>query len=232
MRGVTLLELLVGITIFSVIVFLTYHTLERQRNLLNGMESRARPENESNYRLLVIKHFLEHSSERFRTDPFLESAGFFFPDLSFGSEPDPAKFSAAVAIGQPMRFVRSGSSVLVALGSPVEKSKAYLLAGADSDGNFAWSYDRCAKVSNSPTGLILQLQPLQTSPSALEKGTLMEAEIHGFVYQNNILYWISPGGAMQPYFSNLDAFEYTWNKPILAVRWQKGEARTEFLCEP
>jgi prepilin-type N-terminal cleavage/methylation domain-containing protein len=231
MRGMTLLELLVAISLFSVIVFVSYHAFEEQRVVLKGMESRARPETESNFRMLVIKHFLERSSGKFRIDPFLEKADFFFPDLSFGSQPESGKFSAAVVTGTPIRFIRSGSNVMVATGSPVEKKKTYLLAGRDSAGSFGWRYDECEQISTTASGIVVTLKSLETKAPTLENGTLIEIEIHGFAYQNSTLYWISPGGAMQPYFNDLDRFEYTWNKPTLTVTWQKGELQTEFRCE-
>jgi hypothetical protein len=231
MRGTTLLEFLVAISLFSVILFLSYHAFEEQRKTLSFVESRARPETESNFRILVLKHVLERSSERLKTDPFLEKAELFFPDLSFGSLPDPKSFSAAIVVGQPIRFIRSGAEIMVASGSAVEKKKTYLLAGSDAKGAFGWRYDLCEQTSNQPAGIILKLKSLQPSPPVLENGTLIEMEVHGFSYQNNTLYWISPGGAVQPYFAGLDRFEYTWNKPTLIVAWQKGELQTEFRCE-
>ena len=231
MRGATLLELLVAISLFSIIVFLSYQSFEQQRTTLKSVESRARPETESNFRMLVIKHFLERSSARFKVDPYLENTDVFFPDLSFGIQPDPHKFSAAIAIGQPIRFVRSGSEFLVAAGSPVEKKKTYLLAGCDSTGTFGWRYDTCEQVSTTASGVLMRLKSLQKAPALLEQGTLIETEVNGFVFQNNTLYWVSPGGAMQPYFADLDRFEYIWNKPTLIVTWQKGELQTEFRCE-
>ena len=199
--------------------------------MLSGVESRARPETESNFRMLVIKHFLERNSQRFKTDPFLGNAEVFFPDLRFGTQPDAKSFSAAILIGSPVHFIRAGANVMVPAGSPVQKKKTYLLAGSDAQGIFGWRYDECEQVSNQPAGLILQLKSPQPSPPVLNSGALIEVEVHGFLYQNNTLYWVSPGGAMQPYFNNIDRFEYTWNKPTLVVRWQKGALQTEFRCE-
>jgi len=225
-----LLEFLVSISLFSLIVFLSYHAFEEQKTMVNQMESRTRPEEESNYRMLVIKHFLEHTSQRLAVDPFLECADVFFPDLSFGSAPNKNAFSVAHISGEPVRFVRFGSDFLVPAGSPVEKKKTYLMAGCDITGNFAWNYYVCEQVSNGLNGLIVKLKPLQSAPPVMEKGTLIEAEIHGFLYQNQTLYWISPGGSLQPYFAQLDAFEYTWSTPTLTISWQKGAIKAEFRC--
>src|SRR6185295_10121487 len=115
MKGVTLLEFLVAISLFSLILFLSYHSFEEQRSVVNQIESRTRPEEESNYRMLLIKHFVEKSSSRLKVDPFLEGAQIFFPDLSFGSAPQKNAFSIAHVVGEPFPFVHSGNSWQVPL---------------------------------------------------------------------------------------------------------------------
>jgi prepilin-type N-terminal cleavage/methylation domain-containing protein len=229
MKGVTLLEFLVAISLFSLILFLSYHSFEEQRSVVNQIESRTRPEEESNYRMLLIKHFIEKSSGRLKADPFLEGAQIFFPDLSFGSEPQKNAFSIAHIVGEPFPFIHSGNSWHVPLTSGVEKKKTYLLAGSDSSGNFGWIYCTADQVSSATDHLTVTFTTLMQG-AIPEKGTLIEAEIHGVLLQNHTLFWMSPGGSQQPYFDGLDNFEYTWNNPMLTIAWQKGAIKAEFRC--
>jgi prepilin-type N-terminal cleavage/methylation domain-containing protein len=229
MRGVTLLEFLVAISLFSLILFLSYHSFEEQRFVVNQMESRTRPEEESNYRMLLIKHFVEKSSQRLKVDPFLEGAQIFFRDLSFGAEPQKNAFSIAHIVGNPFPFVHSASSWKVPLTSGVERKKTYLLAGSDNSGNFGWTYCIADSVSSGADSLIVNFTPLLQGP-ILEKGTFIEVEIHGVLFQNHTLFWISPGGSQQPYFDGLDNFEYEWNNPMLTIAWEKGVIKAEFRC--
>jgi prepilin-type N-terminal cleavage/methylation domain-containing protein len=229
MKGVTLLEFLVAISLFSLILFLSYHSFEEQRFVVNQIESRTRPEEESNYRMLLIKHFVEKSSSRLKVDPFLEGSQIFFPDLSFGSVTQKNAFSIAHIVGDPFPFIHFGNSWKVPLTSEVERSKTYLLAGSDSSGNFGWVYCTADQVYSGTDYLTVTFTPLMQKPLP-EEGTLIEVEIYGVLFQNHTLFWISPGGSQQPYFDGLDSFEYTWNNPMVTIAWQKGAIKAEFRC--
>lgn len=229
MRGMTLLEFMAGVLLFLLLMLLSYHAFDAQIRLLRNIRSRTEPEQESNYRLLLIKHFLERSSQRLRGDPFLEGAKIFFPDLSFGKSPQKNAFSVAHVTGVPFPFIRSGFHYKLEAAARVQSEKTYLVAGSDAGGNFAWNYARAEQVVASAQSILARLEPY-TSNSEVQTGSLVEVEIHGFCFQNQTLYRVSPGGALQPYLPDLDSFEYIWNEPLLTVRWKNGTIDTEFRC--
>ena len=230
MRGVTLLEFLAGILLFTLLLFFSYHAFDAQRYLLKDVTAYTQPEEESNYRMLLVKHFLERSTRKLKIDPLLEGATIFFPDLSFGeSPPQTNAFSVAHVTGLPISFVREGPNHKVASMAAVTKDRIYLMTGSDSNGNFLWSYAIAESVWQTAEGFTVQFKRL-TSGAELEKGTLIEVDVHGFLFQNQTLYWISPGGAMQPFLSTIDSFEYTWNNPALTIGWKNGLVKMEFRC--
>jgi hypothetical protein len=230
MRGVTLLEFLAGVSLFMLLLFFSYHAFDAQKYLLNDISARTQPEEESNYRMLLVKHFLERSTQKLKVDPLLEGATIFFPDLSFGeSPPQTNAFSVAHVTGLPIFFVRESDNHKVAPTAAIAKQKTYLMTGSDSNGNFLWSYAIAEAVWQTAEGFTVKFKRL-TAGAELEKGTLIEVELHGFLFQNQTLYWISPGGAMQPYLSTIDSFEYNWNKPALTIAWKNGIVQTEFRC--
>jgi hypothetical protein len=229
MRGVTLLEFLAGLALFLVLLFFSYHAFDMQTRLIKNISARTEPEQESNYRLLLIKHFLERSSLRLRGDPFLERAPIFFQDLSFGKSAQSNSFSIARVIGLVLPFVRSGFHYKLQPGAALNQDKTYLVAGSDSGGDFSWNYTRLDQVLPSAQQTLVRMEPFTMNPE-VQRGNLIEVEIHGFVFQNQTLYWISPGGAYQPYFSPLDSFEYDWHEPNLSVRWKTGLIQMEFRC--
>jgi hypothetical protein len=230
MRGVTLLEFLAGVSLFLLLLLFSYHAFDAQNFLLNNVSARTQPEEESNYRMLLVKHFLERSTQKLKVDPFLEGATIFFPDLSFGEGP-PQKnaFSVAHITGLPISFVREGANHKVPASAVIAKQKNYLVTGCDSNGNFAWTYASAEAVWQTAEGFTVTFKKL-TSGAEIEKGTLIEVELHGFLFQNQTLYWISPGGAMQPYLSTIDSFEYNWNNPALTIGWKNGIVQMEFRC--
>ena len=230
MRGLTLMEFMASVSLFLVLLFFGYHAFDSQRRLLNNVNEQIVPEKESNYRLLLIKHFLERSSLRLRVDPLLEGAPIFFPDLKFGTNPQKNAFSIAHVTGIPYSFLRSGAHYRVASGAVLEEDKTFLMAGSDIDGNFSTNYVQADQVWTTTEGLNVRFDSLTTNPEIV-KGKLIEVEIHGFLYQNQTLYRISPGGALQPYLSSLDAFQYTIQNQFLTVRWQSGAIQMEFRCE-
>jgi hypothetical protein len=229
MRGATLLEFVAGISLFLVLLTLSYHAFDAQRRLLNRMEERVTPEEESNYRMLLVKHFLDKCSHKLKVDPFLETVPAFFPDLVFGQSPQKSAFSVIHVTGIPIRFERSGASARVPVNSGVQAGKTYMLAGSTDAGEFGWSCELAEKTWSTTTGEMLTLKNLSGTPSP-QKGTLIEVEVHGFSFQNQTLYWISPGGALQPYLRSLDSFAYEWLPPTLTVQWTKGPVKMEFRC--
>lgn len=229
MRGVTLLEFLVGVSLFLLLLFFSYHAFDSQKHLLKNISAQTQPEDESNYRMLLIKHFLERSTRKLRVDPFLEGATIFFPDLSFGQSTQVNAFSVAHVTGLPAPFVRAGGNHAVPASAAIAKQKTYLMTGSDSTGNFAWSYGIAEAIWQTADGFTVKFKKL-TAGTEPEKGTLIEVELHGFLFQNQTLYWVSPGGATQPYLSTLDSFSYTWNNPSLMIGWKRGPVQMEFQC--
>jgi hypothetical protein len=227
MKGVTLLEFLVSTSLFVLLLIFSYHTFDSQRRLLNQMESQTKPEEESNYRMLLVKHFLEKCSSKLKVDPFLEAAPVFFPDLSFGQNPQKNSFSVAYITGVPIRFQRAGGNYQVR--ANVAAKKVYLLAGSDGAGNYCWNYSLVEQIWVTSEGLTVQLKNLSSTPE-VERGTLIEVEVHGFLFQNRTLYWISPGGAAQPFIASIDSFEYSWSNPALTMLWKKSAIQMEFRC--
>lgn len=225
-----MLEFLAGVSLFLLLLFFSYHAFDAQKSILKNISAQTQPEEESNYRMLLIKHFLERSTQKLKVDPFLEGATVFFPDLSFGeSPPQNNAFSVAHITGTPVPFLRTGANHQVPAGAAIAKQKTYLMTGSDSTGNFVWRYAVAEAISQTAGGFTVKFKKLTTG-AELEKGTLIEVELHGFLFQNQTLYWISPGGAMQPYLSTIDSFEYTWNNPSLMIGWKRGAVQMEFRC--
>jgi hypothetical protein len=178
---------------------------------------------------LLIKHFLERSSRKLSIDPAFESVPIFFPDLSFGTSNQPQAFSIVHVSGQPIPFLRTGTNYKFPLGSGIEAQKTYLLAGADGGGNFTWMYARAQKIWTINDELSATFERF-TSNADPEEGKLIAAEVHGFLWKDQTLYWVSPAGALQPYLSGLQSFEYSQQNGLLSVRWKVGQAEMEFRC--
>jgi hypothetical protein len=230
MRGVTLLEFLAGASLFFLLLFFSYHAFDSQKHLLKDITIRTEPEEESNYRMLLIKHFLERSSRKLKVHPFLEGATIFFPDLSFGESPSQENaFSIAHVTGQPVCFIRDDPNHKLPAGTVITKGKTYLMTGSDNNGNYAWSYATAEDIWQTDEGFTVKFNKLTTG-AEIDKGTLIEVELHGLLYQNETLYWISPGGALQPYLSGIDSFEYNWSNPDLTIAWKYGIIQMEFRC--
>jgi hypothetical protein len=229
MRGVTLIEFITAISLFFVLLFFSYHAFDSQRRLLKQITVRTQPEEESNYRLLLIKHFLDRSSQRLKVDPFLEGAPIFFPDLSFGKTVLKNAFSVAHATGLPISFQRSGNEYKVPPNALLQTQKTYLMTGCDAGGNFGWNYASTEEIRTTTEGFTVRFKPYTSGPE-LEQGKLIEIEIHGFLFQNQTLYWVSPGGSLQPYLSSLDSFDYIWSDGSLTVHWKTGLIEMEFRC--
>ena len=229
MRGVSLIELLAGMSLFLLLLFFSYHALDLQQRVLKRMVIRSQPEQESNYRLLLMKHFVERSSRKLRIDPVFEDVPVFFTDLSFGKTSLPNAFSVAHVTGVPVPFVRFATYYKMPAGSAIEEKNTYLLAGADSAGNFTWTYARAEKVWVIPEGIAATFQPL-TANADPQTGKLIAVEIHGFLFKEQTLYWVSPAGTLQPYLSSLESFEYSCARNLLRFRWKAGETEMEARC--
>lgn len=225
-----MIEFLAAMSLFLVLLFFSYHAFDSQQQLLKKIIVRTEPEQESNYRLLLLKHFLERSSHRLKLDPLFEEVPVFFPDLSFGRTSEPNCFSIAHVTGSTVPFVRTGVNYKMASGAAVEEKKTYLMAGSDSAGQFGWNYAEAEKIWTIPDAMMAKFVP-HTSGPELEKGKLIETEMHGFLYTDRTLYWISPSGTRQPYFSGLHSFEYIQDGPLLRLQWEIGQVKTEFQCE-
>src|SRR5687767_3558669 len=119
MRGVTLIELLAGMSLFLILLYFSFHAFDSQQKLLQTIAVRSQPEQESNFRLLLVKHFLERSSRQLKVDPLFEGIPIFFSDLAFGKTVEPHAFSVVHISGDPIPFARTGIHHKMPLGAGV-----------------------------------------------------------------------------------------------------------------
>lgn len=230
-KGFSLLEFLVATSFFLIVVFTAYKTVATERDLFLGMAARTRPEEESNYRLLVIKAFFQNVSAALKKDVLLAEAPFFFPDLQFGQVPNPQEFSIARPLSDPVPFVREISLYRIPSGIPLPVGTLLLLAGVNSGNGFDWNYARVVRIQTGATDQKLQLQFLLPR-SQLDSGKLVPVDLHGFSLRNQTLYWISPAGQPAPFFGKLDDFSYEWNNTQLKMAWRKGLIASTFTVTP
>lgn len=230
-KGFSLLEFLIATSFFLIIVFTAYKTVATERDLFLGMAARTRPEEESNYRLLVIKAFFQNASAAFKKDALLAEAPFFFPDLQFGQVPNPAEFSIARPVSDPVPFVREISLYRIPFGIPLPVGSLLLLAGVNAGNAFDWNYARIISIQTGASDQKLQLH-LLLARSQLDSGRLVPVDLHGFSLRNQTLYWISPAGQPAPYFGKLDDFSYVWNSTQLKMAWRKGLVASTFTVTP
>lgn len=230
-KGFSLLEFLVATSFFLIVVFTAYKTVATERDLFLGMAARTRPEEESNYRLLVIKAFFQNVSAVLKKDALLAEAPFFFPDLQFGQVPNPQEFSIARPLSDPVPFVREINLYRIPSGIPLPVGTLLLLAGVNSGNGFDWNYARVVRIQTGATDQKLQLQFLLPR-SQLDSGKLVPVDLHGFSLRNQTLYWISPAGQPAPFFGKLDDFSYEWNNTQLKMAWRKGLIASTFTVTP
>jgi hypothetical protein len=230
-KGFSLLEFLIATSFFLTMIFTAYKTLATERDLFVEMTARTRPEEESNYRLLVIKAFFQNASASFKRDALLAEAPFFFPDLQFGQLPNPVEFSIARPISDPVPFARDLNLYRVPATLLFTPGTLLLLAGVNPANAFDWNYARVVSSQIIGTEQKLQLQFL-LARSQLDSGKLVAVDVHGFSLRNRTLYWISPAGQPAPYFGKLDDFNYQWNNTQLKMSWRKGMITSTFVVTP
>lgn len=230
-RGFSLIEFAVATSFFLVLILTGYGAVSTENDLLAAMIARTRPEEESNYRLLVIGAFFQNASAQFKKNFLLQETPFFFPDLQFGQKPVVNEFSIARPLSDPIPFERDLNAYRIPLGIAIQPGNLVVLSGVNGSSNFDWNYARILKVTPDVSSQILNLQFL-LARTQLDSGVLAETEIHGFSFRNQYLYWISPKGQPSPYFGKLDAFSYQWSPPQLKIFWQKGLITSDFTIWP
>jgi hypothetical protein len=231
MKGFSLLEFLIAVSFFFLILLSGYNALDSQSHLFKEMLARTRTEEESNYRLLVLQTILQRSSEKFKADPMLGRAVYFFEDLNFGTEPKSDAFSFAIPIGAPIRFQWDGSLINVSASSNISGKKMVLLAGLGSTEEFEWNYARVLQITKTAELQQLKLQFL-LKKNPIQLGSLTEVDINGIVFRNGELFWVSPSGQYEPFFEPVEEFHYEWNSPRLKIFWRTGRNEASLTLTP
>lgn len=231
MKGFSLLELLIAVSFFLVILLAGYKTFDSQKCLFDETLIRTRPEEESNYRLLVLKDLILLSSGKLKRDPMLEAAPFFFQDLRLGEQQRTDSFSFAYPVGNALPFQREGKLFRIPASPVVQTQRHFLLAGLDCNGSYNWNYGITRKITPHSMEQRVQLKFLLDKP-LLDFGTMIECAINGFLFEDNMLYWVSPSGRTLPFFGPLEDFRYEWNGLQLKVCWQKEPVNAEFSVQP
>jgi hypothetical protein len=231
MRGSTLVEFLCAITFFLTLVLSGYKALDAEMQLSQMMISRTKPEKESNYRLLAFKAFFQSSASRFKKSAVLSEVPYFFSGLNFGQPSSTDSFSIARALEDPAPFIKVGPIWRVPLSASVAVDTVVAVAGITTAGNYAWNYGKVLTINSQPTELHLDLQ-LFLPEEDFTSGFFAPVEVHGFVHNNNALYWIGPSGQSQPYFAPVERFQYQWDGSRLKICWQAGMIESSFTVTP
>lgn len=226
-KGISLLEFMIA-TLFLVILIVSgLGALDFERAFAGRINDRTAFEQESNYRMIVIRSMLEDSSESLKLDPFLQRAPICFPGVDFGQEPSPDSFSVARPLSRPARFERDGTLVLT--DRPLEdQAHLLLLAGLDSEAAFGWNY---ARVMASGGMSRYELSFLLDKPP-LEAGALVEVEMRGVRFRDSTVYVLNPGGSSSPFFSNVEDFRYDMQPPHVRIQWSRKSVQTQFMLRP
>lgn len=220
--GFSLLELLVATSFFCVILLAGYAAVDSQSFLCSLSAERTRPEEESNYRILVLKNLLQESTAAFRQDPLTAEIPYFFPDLNFGQSQEEDHFSVAVPARTPLRFIRNtAGNLLVPARAPLLQTEEVVAQGGSCGERFCWSFARIDSTTLSQGVQELQVSAFLTGETP-QIGSLIAVELHGFEFRNNILYWISPSGTAEPFWGPLDEFQYEQNNHQLTLSWKTG----------
>ena len=227
MKGFSLLEFVAATSLFLVIVLFGYQNFDFEQQLSLQILHRTRPEQESNYRLLVLNGLLRNCSEKLKQDPLLENVPVFFSDLALGKEAREDAFSIVRPVGLPEPFVKTGTLYRVPLDSSLQEGKLVAMAGATDEGLFGWNYAKVARLVAKPDQLLLKLDSLKEKPLLLD-GSLIEVEFHGFLFRNQTLYWITQSGQTEPFFGPLEGFHYTWKDPQLFLFWETDFVSVQF----
>lgn len=229
-RGFSLLEFLVASSIFAGVILGGYEFLDHELRLHRHILRLTRPEAELNYRMLIVRTFLEDATRGREADPFLAQAPAVFPDLQFGQEPEDRAFSVACPIGGPVRFARDGTALRVSGAGPFQAGTVILLAGATDSGEYLWDYLRLEVVT--ATGVDQLLQGVSLLDRSLpDLGTLIPVELHGLAFRDGTLYWVQPSGTLSP-FTDLDDFHCSQIGKLIQINWELGNIRSSFRVQP
>ena len=227
MKGFSLLEFLAGSSIFLAGLLLMYSNVDTEKDLLDRSIARTRPEEESNYRLLILKNLLQDSATGFSADPFLEHAPHFFPDLDFGIATRADAFSIARPLASIVSFqLATKTTVVCARPYPLQTGDILALAGVTNAGNFDWNYARVKQAFSDRTYSV-EFELTRDPPVA---GSLVNVQVDGFVFQNSSLYWVTGSGPLQPFFGPIDDFRYLWNGRQLTVFWRTGSIEADITA--
>jgi hypothetical protein len=217
MKGFSLIEFLAGSTIFLSILLFTYPNIDGQKSLLNLLLTRSRPEEESNYRLLIVKNLLQDSGAGFLADPFLKHVPHFFPDLTFGVEARPDAFSIVRPIAPVVAFQMSGKTTVNCSRSyPLSAGDELALAGVTDEGQFDWNYARVKQALSDRSYIV----DFALDRGTLVAGSLVMVDISRFLFQNRTLYCVTTGGQVQPFFGPIDEFRYEYSGRQLKLFWK------------
>jgi hypothetical protein len=224
MKGFSILEFLISMSLFLFILIYGYSGFDLESRLIGDMTQRARPDEESNYRLLVVKNLLQDARTPFLRDWRLAQVPIFFTDLNFGKTARSDAFSFAHALGPPVEFVLNSGSLETSQAVPVAKGDLLAAAGTTEDGSFGWTYARVTDIASPQE---FKIKDLLDKPTLLS-GCLMKVEMDGFLYRYETLYSVSPAGQNEPFFGPLDSFDYSWSDPQLLVSWKSGFLNCNF----
>jgi hypothetical protein len=222
--GFSILEFLLGMSLFLFILIYGYSGFDLESRLIGQMTARVRPEEESNYRLLVIKNLLQDARTPFLRDWRLANVPIFFTDLNFGKTLRADAFSVARSEGPPLDFVVNSGWIELSQASSFAKDDLVASAGATDAGTFDWTYAKVSEVASPQKIKVTDL----LSRNVVLSGCLMKIEIDGFVYRNNTLYAVSSSGQNEPFFGPLENFTYSWETPQLLISWKSGFMNCSF----
>jgi hypothetical protein len=223
-KGFSILEFLLGMSLFLFLLIYGYSGFDLESRLIGQMTARSRPEEESNYRLLVMKNLLQNARIPFLQDWRLANIPIFFTDLNFGKTLRSDAFSVARSQGPPLEFVENSGWIEMSKASSFAKGDLLALAGASGSGTFDWTF---AKVSEVASPEKIKIDDL-LSRTAVVSGCLMKIEIDGFLYRKGTLYAVSSSGQNQPFFGPLESFQYSWEAPQLLISWKSGFMNCDF----
>ncbi len=227
MKGFSLLEFVIAAHLCLLILLTGYGLLDREKDFLAQMSRWTRPEQESNYRLLVLRNLLQDSSQQLKRNAFLQNIPFFFTDLNFGKEQRTDAFSFVRPLSGPLWFRREGFWYHIPRSPLLKAGTTLLLGGSDAAGKFQWNFARV--LLDDPAGSTQRLKlKFLVSNADIDSGSLIQAEIHGFLWKNQTLYWVSPSGSLSPYFGSLDDFSYDYSGTQVTISWRIGEITAHF----
>ncbi len=227
MNGFSFLEFLIAAHFCLLILISGYSLLDHERDFLAKMSRWTRPEQESNYRLLLLRNLLQDSSQKLKRNAFLQNIPFFFPDLNFGKEQRSDAFSFIRPLSLPVWFRREGFWYHIPKTPLLKAGTTLLLGGSDAAGRFQWNFARVLLDDPGGSTQRLKLKFFLSNPE-IDSGSLIQAEIHGFLWKNKTLYWVSPSGSLSPYFGSLDEFSYAYSGSQLTISWRIADITAEF----